>query len=269
MIAFPHCKINLGLHVMARRADGYHDIETCFYPVPWTDILEIIPATQTQLFVSGNSIPGNIDDNLCLKAYELLKKDFELPPVEVHLHKILPTGAGLGGGSSDGTFVLKLLNNIFNLKLTADELNVYAAKLGSDCPFFINDQPAMGTGRGDKLELIGLTLSGKWLVIAKPKVHVSTSEAYAGVTPKPSALSVKEILESKPLHLWRQFLKNDFEESVFKKHPVIETMKNDLYSRGATYASMTGSGAAVYGIFDHQIELPSGFADIPHWSGLL
>lgn len=266
MIAFPHGKINLGLHVVAKRPDGYHDIETCFYPIPWTDILEIIPATETQLVITGNSIPGRVDDNLCLRAYELLKKDFNLPPVEIHLHKILPAGAGLGGGSSDGSFVLRMLRDIFNLILSSDQLKTYAASLGSDCSFFLDDNPAIGAGRGDKLELIELTLTGKWLVIAKPDVHVSTAEAYAGVTPHAPYMPLRHILE-KPLHQWRQFLKNDFEESIFKKYPAIAKLKNDLYALGATYAGMTGSGAAVYGIFNDQVQLPAEITSLPHWQG--
>jgi 4-diphosphocytidyl-2-C-methyl-D-erythritol kinase len=234
MIAFPPCKINLGLSILRKRDDGYHDIETCFYPIPWTDILEIIPSDRFEFTVSGNTIPG--DDNLCVKAYRLLSA----PPAKIHLHKIIPAGAGLGGGSSDAAWTLRLLNDIFNLKLSKDELRKYAAKIGSDCAFFIDDVPMMGTGRGDILTPANISLKGKFIVIVKPGIHVSTAEAYAGVVPQESAIDLTDM----------KSLKNDFEESIFKKFPVIASIKKSLYGMGAIYASMSGSGSAVYGIFN-------------------
>ena len=234
MVAFPPCKINLGLNVLRKRDDGYHDIETCFYPIPWTDILEVIPSDKFEFTVSGNAIPG--DDNLCVKAYRLLNT----PPAKIHLHKIIPTGAGLGGGSSDAAWTLRLLNDVFQLKLSKDELKKYAAQIGSDCAFFIEDGPMIGTGRGEILRPAKVDLKGKFIVIVKPDVHVSTAEAYSGIVPKGSKLDLSDI----------RSLRNDFEETIFKKYPAIESIKKSLYQAGATYASMSGSGSAVYGIFN-------------------
>ncbi|MEJ0034393.1 MAG: 4-(cytidine 5'-diphospho)-2-C-methyl-D-erythritol kinase [Bacteroidota bacterium] len=236
----PPCKINLGLNVLRKRDDGYHDIETCFYPIPWTDILEIIPSSKFEFTTSGNVIPG--DGNLCIKAYQLLKP----PPAKIHLHKIIPTGAGLGGGSSDAAWTLRLLMMFFSLGLSKDQLRSFAAQIGSDCAFFIEDGPMIGTGRGETLTPANISLKGKFIVIAKPDVHVSTVEAYAGVIPKESKLDLSNISS----------LKNDFEESVFKKCPAITSIKQQLRDAGAEYASMSGSGSAVYGIFNNAIAVP-------------
>ena len=250
MIAFPPCKINLGLHVIARRVDGFHNLETCFFPIPWTDILEIIPSNQTCFTSSGNAIPGDPQQNLCLRAYHLLKADFKLPEVSIHLHKVIPTGAGLGGGSSDGAYTLRLLNDQFDLQLDTEKLMRYASKLGSDCAFFIHDKPMLGTGRGEVLEPIGVNLEGKYIVVVKPPVHVSTAEAYSGVVPEPPAHNLRNTIERQSPDTWRSLLKNDFEASVFRKFPVIANIKEALYKHGAVYASMSGSGSAVFGIFD-------------------
>jgi 4-diphosphocytidyl-2-C-methyl-D-erythritol kinase len=269
MVSFPHCKINLGLNVVSKRADGYHDIETCFYPVPWTDILEIIPSDKLHFQASGNAIPGKEEDNLCLKAYRLLETDFKIPPVQIHLHKVIPTGAGLGGGSSDGAFTLRILNQIFSLKLSAERLKKYASRLGSDCAFFIENEPMFATGRGEILTESSVSLTGKFLVVVKPDVHISTAEAYGGVKPEVSSEKLKTVLENSPLHEWKHALKNDFESSVFTKLPVISNIKNKLYDHGAMYSSMTGSGSAVYGIFNAQEEVASQFPGLTVWSGLL
>jgi 4-diphosphocytidyl-2-C-methyl-D-erythritol kinase len=242
MIAFPPCKINLGLSVLRKRDDGYHDLETCFYPIPWTDILEVIPSDKFQFTVSGNVIPG--DDNLCVKAYRLLNA----PPAKIHLHKIIPTGAGLGGGSSDAAWTLRLLNDVFNLKIPKDELKRYAAQIGSDCAFFIEDGPMIGRGKGEMLTPAKVSLKGKFIVIVKPDVHVSTAEAYAGIKPREKDFNIENI----PMGDWKDHLRNDFEETIFKKFPAIGSVKTSLYEAGALYASMTGSGSAVYGIFNHQ-----------------
>ena len=191
MVSFPPCKINLGLNVVSKRSDGYHDIETCFYPVPLTDALEIIKADRFSFTASGNTIPGDAANNLCIKAYELLRRDFNLAPVAIHLHKIIPTGAGLGGGSSDGAHALRLLNVIFDLKLSGEKLKDYALQLGSDCPFFIENKPMFGSGRGEVLRDISLDLSGRFIVLVKPNEHVSTAEAYAGVTPASPSISIQ------------------------------------------------------------------------------
>lgn len=241
MVAFPPCKINLGLNIVRKRADGYHDIETCFYPVRWTDILEVIPSDTFGFTTSGNAIPG--DDNLCVRAYRLLNA----PPAKIHLHKIIPTGAGLGGGSSDAAWTLRLLNDVFDLKHSKEELKNYAAQLGSDCAFFIEDVPMIGTGRGEILTKADIDLTGKHIVIVKPGIHVSTAEAYASVVPKESPFDLGDI----------RSLKNDFEPSVFKKYPAIASIKEALYEAGAYYASMSGSGSAVFGIFNSKPSITS------------
>lgn len=268
MVSFPPCKINLGLHVVSKRPDGYHDLETCFYPVPWTDILEIIPSQTLEFNSSGNSIPGNPSDNLCLKAYLLLKKDFDLAPVKIHLHKILPTGAGLGGGSSDAAHTLRVLNATFNLNLSTAQLCDYAARVGSDCAFFIYDTPMMGTGRGEVLTPIEINLTGKFLVIVKPDLHISTADAFSGIKPRKPAVDLKTTLEQHPLGAWRNVVVNDFEASVFSRHPSLSTIKNQFYDAGALYASLSGSGSAVVGIFENQVDV-GALATSVSWAGFL
>ena len=269
MISFPPCKINLGLNVVSKRSDGYHNLETCFYPIPWTDALEIIPADKFSFSTSGNVIPGNTADNLCVKAYELLKKDFALAPATIHLHKVIPSGAGLGGGSSDAAHTLRLLTRVFNLQLTAEKLNSYALLLGSDCPFFIEDKPMLGSGRGEVLTPVDVKLSGKFIVLIKPEEHISTAEAYAGVTSAKHSTSVKDILEKMPVEKWKNQLKNDFEGSVFGKHPIINGIKQKLYQQGAVYASMSGSGSAVFGLFEKPVDLKNLFPQMIYWSSAL
>ncbi len=268
MVAFPHCKINLGLHVISKREDGYHSIETCFYPVPWTDILEVIPSKEFTFTSSGSVIPGKDEDNLCVKAYQLLQKQFNLEPVKIHLHKVLPTGAGLGGGSSDGAFTLRLLNSVFDLKLSTIQLKEHAALLGSDCAFFVEDKPMLGSGRGEELTELQLSLKGYYLVLVKPDIHVSTAEAYAGVKPHQPDQTISEIL-TYPITEWKNFLANDFEKSVFKKYPSIEVIRKELYSHGAIYASMSGSGSSVYGIFQSKTDLSSHFSGAQYWADYL
>jgi 4-diphosphocytidyl-2-C-methyl-D-erythritol kinase len=268
MISFPPCKINVGLNVVLKRSDGYHEIETCFYPLPWTDILEIIPADKLEFTQSGLSIPGKPEDNLCVKAYQLLRKDVDLPPVKIHLHKIIPTGAGLGGGSSDGAHALRLLNAVFNLQIATAQLKNYASQLGSDCAFFIEDKPMLGTGRGEILEDAHVSLKGKYMVLVKPEVHISTAEAYASIIPAFNANRVQDVV-AKPIGEWKKLLQNDFETPVFRKHPLIGEIKEKLYQHGATYASMSGSGSSVYGIFENPIDLKKHFPDMVYWSGVL
>lgn len=254
MLLFPNAKINLGLRVTGKRKDGYHDIETCMFPIPLHDALEIILANKTSFTSSGISIPGNDKDNLILKAYQLLKKDFnDLQPIAVHLHKAIPVGAGLGGGSADAAFALKLMNNLFDLILEDWFLEDYAAQLGSDCPFFIENSPKIATGRGEILTPINIDLSGKWLVLVHPHIHISTKEAYDGLIPKKPAGDLKEILTDPSL--WKDRLKNDFEESIFQKYPVIGSLKELLYRQGAFYAAMSGSGSTVFGLFEEEPEI--------------
>lgn len=250
MVQFPNCKINLGLNITRKRTDGYHDLETVFYPVAIKDALEVIPAERFNFHSSGIPVAGNSADNLCVKAYNILKKDFpELPAVSIHLHKAIPMGAGLGGGSADGAFMLSMLNKKFHLNLAEQQLIDYALQLGSDCPFFIINKPCFATGRGEKMKPIQLDLSSYKMVIVNPGVHVSTREAFSQLTPTVPAKSIQEIIQQ-PISTWRQELTNDFEGPVFKLYPAIEEIKRRLYDAGAIYASMTGSGSTVYGIFE-------------------
>ncbi len=267
MVSFPHCKINLGLNVIDKRPDGFHDIETCFYPIPWSDLLEIIPSDTLNFDSTGLSIPGEVHDNLCLKAYGLLKTDFDLPPVHIHLHKLLPTGAGLGGGSSDAAFTLRTLNEIFKLNLSTTRLSEYASKLGSDCAFFVQQKAMMGTGRGEILSPVTISLKGKFMVLVKPDIHVSTAEAYAGITARRPSQSVQKTIEETSITEWKDLLTNDFEDSVFKTYPRIRELKERLYQLGATYSSMSGSGSTVFGIFDEPIDVKTDFMGLTYWSG--
>lgn len=266
MVSFPLCKINLGLRVIRKRDDGYHDIETCFFPVPWCDVLEIIPASETKISQTGIPIAGDPKANIVFKAYELLRRDFGIGSVEIHLHKIIPHGAGLGGGSSDAAHALKLLDTIFQLNLSADQLKKYALALGSDCPFFLNARPMLGKGRGEQLEPVVMDLSGKYLALIKPGVHVSTAEAYSGVIPLLPPVSLLDVIQQ-PITKWRQNLVNDFEKSVFNNHPEIAEIKEFLYSKGAVYASMSGSGSTVYGIFNDPFEAATFYPKLSTWSG--
>jgi len=254
MIAFPNAKINIGLNIIRRRADGYHDLETVFYPIKIYDALEIIPATTLKFEASGLGIPGNVEDNLCLKGYHLLKNDFDLPPVNIHLHKHIPIGAGLGGGSADAAFFIGLLNKEFSLGLSALQMRAYASRLGADCAFFVESKPVFAFEKGDMFEPVSLDLSACCLVLVMPPAHVSTAEAYRGVKPRPSQTSLKELV-ARPVAEWKNFIHNDFEETIFKNHPVIRGVKAALYEAGAIYACMSGSGASVFGIFRQKPDL--------------
>ncbi len=249
MVVFPNCKINLGLHVLQRREDGYHALETVFYPLPLHDVLEVITGESTRITISGLPVAGTTEENLCIKAWHLLKKDFfQLPPVDVYLHKHIPVGAGLGGGSADGAFMLRLLNEKFQLELPADRLLEYAARLGSDCPFFILNKPCLATGRGESLEPISLDLSGYSFLLVHPGLHINTAWAFSQITPAIPAKPLIDILRL-PVQEWRSQLTNDFEAPVCQHHPALKQIRDTLYSSGALYASMTGSGSCFYGIF--------------------
>ena len=252
MISFPNAKVNLGLNVLSKRADGYHNIESCFYPIPWCDVLEILPANSYSFKSTGKAIKGNPSHNLCTKAFSIIEKNHQIEPVSIHLHKVIPMGAGLGGGSADGAFTLKMLNELFKLDLNEDQLEQYAAQLGSDCPFFIRNEPILATERGTTLHPITCNLKGLWIVLIHPDIHVSTQEAYDGIVPNSPERSVKEIIEHSGRKQWRSHLKNDFEDSVFSKYPEIETIKSRLYAHDAIFASMSGSGSCVYGLFDNK-----------------
>jgi 4-diphosphocytidyl-2-C-methyl-D-erythritol kinase len=255
MIVFPNCKINLGLNIISKRIDGYHNIETIFYPVPLKDSLEIIANKQAlknpgfPFFSSGLSIPGKPASNICVKAFRLLKHDFpEIPNVQIHLHKVIPSGAGLGGGSADAAFALKLMNQLFDLSLSTERLIAYAAELGSDCPFFIINKPCFAKGKGETLEEIELDLSAYKIVIVNPGIHVDTGRAFFDIKPSPSENPLTDIIKL-PIDRWKDVLMNDFEKIIFEKHREVVDIKDDLYVKGAIYASMSGSGSTVFGIF--------------------
>jgi 4-diphosphocytidyl-2-C-methyl-D-erythritol kinase len=252
MIQFPNAKINIGLNIVAKRPDGYHDIESIFYPIPLYDALEFVESSSLQFSPSGKMIDGQEADNLVLKAYHLLKNDFEsLPPIHIYIHKVIPMGAGLGGGSSNASFMLMMLNKHFELEISKDKLLDYAAQLGSDCPFFIHNIPSYAEGRGEQLTPIALDLSKYFFLLIKPKIHVSTAWAFSEITPKVLDFSCKEIINL-PLKEWKNCIVNDFEEPIFLAQPVLTTIKEKLYSLGALYASMSGSGSVIYGIFEEK-----------------
>jgi 4-diphosphocytidyl-2-C-methyl-D-erythritol kinase len=268
VVVFPNCKINLGLHVTRKREDGYHDLETVFYPLPLRDALEIVNRQSTipdksgragnrqlpddaavSLQMSGLAVQGKTEDNLCIKAYNLLKKDHpQLGDVDMYLHKAIPMGAGLGGGSADGAFALQLLNDKFQLKITREKLLDYSLQLGSDCPFFIINKPCFAKGRGELLQGIQLDLSVYSFLVVHPGIHINTGWAFSQLTPAPSPQPLQEIVQQ-PVDTWRNTLINDFEAPVCKHHPEMQAIKDRLYNAGALYASMTGSGSCFFGIF--------------------
>lgn len=254
MISFPNIKINLGLNIVEKRKDNFHNIESIFYPVAFHDILEVLPAEKTTFEATGIAIPGDPNQNLCLKAYQLLQQDFKLPQVKIHLHKVVPIGAGLGGGSSDGAFTLKTLNTHFDLGLSNEQLQSYAQKMGSDCAFFIENTPKYCFHKGDEFETIALNLSTYHFVIVFPNIHISTPEAYAGVSPKKPKENLKSLI-AQPIATWKDHVINDFEASIFPKYPLVKELKEYLYAKGAVYASMSGSGSSLFGIFEHAVDL--------------
>ncbi len=318
MVVFPNCKINLGLNILCKREDGYHDLETVFYPILLNDALEVVREqltadrlqitddssedevnikstlhnerltvnrlqitddlsediiTNTQstlhnqqltvngirLTTSGLPINGDDDNNLCVKAYYLLKKDFPfLPLIQMHLHKVIPMGAGLGGGSADGAFALKLLNDTFHLNLSSEQLIAYALQLGSDCPFFILNKPCFATGRGEVMEAIELDLSAYQFVIVNPQIHIGTGWAFGNITPKIPEQSIKDIIYQ-PINTWKDLLINDFEQPAINHYPKIGNIKAELYNHGAIYSSMTGSGSTVFGIYEKGREIELSF----------
>lgn len=255
-VVFPYAKINIGLHVLNKRPDGYHNIETLFYPTHLKDVLEVTDSECTdcpvKLYTYGIPIPGDKSENLCVKAYHLLSQDYPLQAVSIHLCKQIPIGAGLGGGSADAAFCLQALNNHFHLDLSIEQLQSYAAQLGSDVPFFIQDsanpQAFMATGRGECLKPSSLDLSEYKIVLRFPPVQVSTAQAYASLVLKEHKVSLEDLL-TRPVSQWRDVVVNDFEPTIFAKYNLIASYKEELYNQGAVYAAMTGSGSAVYGIF--------------------
>jgi len=261
MVVFPNCKINLGLNILRKREDGFHDLETVFYPLAVRDVLEAVRSTELQFHATGRPIPGDPSGNLCVTAFHLLKKDFpELPFIQIHLYKHIPIGGGLGGGSADGALMLQLLNDQFHLGLTSGQLMSYAARLGSDCPFFLLNKPCLGKGRGESLEPLTLDLSSYSFLIVNPGIHISTARAFSLGFPLPDAGGPPlEALISHPVTRWARELKNDFEGPIFGEYPSLEQIKAQLYKRGAIYASLTGSGSSLFGIFE------KGNADVTGW----
>lgn len=256
MIAFANAKINLGLFVTERRPDGFHNLESLFLPVSLCDVVEAVRTDGDNIRFSnqGRAIDGDIETNLCVRAYRLLSRDFQLGGVDATMLKQIPIGAGLGGGSSDGAHMLKIINALFELKLSTDDLKQYAAQLGSDCPFFIENKPCFVHGRGELLDPINLSLEGQHVVIIHPGIHVSTAEAYKGVSPQPAPFDLRGILHL-PKMEWQNRITNDFENSVCQQHPRIAQLVQQLLGEGAWYARMSGSGSAVFAFFDERVEL--------------
>lgn len=268
MIRFPNCKINIGLEIKDRRTDGFHNLETIFYPIAISDVLEIIPSSAQKEEVvysgSGITVDGSAEQNLCVKAYRLLKKDFPaLPPIKLHLHKTIPTGAGLGGGSADAAFTLQLLNEMFDLNLSKEQFASYSIYLGSDCPFFLFNQPAIATGRGEIIEKIEIDLSAYRLLIVNPGIHINTGWAFSQLAPREKSLMSLRDKINEPISTWKETITNDFEKPVFEAHPETRKIKESLYEEGAVYASMSGSGSSVYGIFEKTITPEPKFP--PHY----
>jgi 4-diphosphocytidyl-2-C-methyl-D-erythritol kinase len=250
MVLFPNCKINLGLKILRKREDGFHDLETVFYPLPVRDVLEAVRAEEPSFDSAGLPIPGDPSHNLCLRAFHLLKKDFPtLPAVHIHLYKHIPIGAGLGGGSSDGAFTLQLLNTQFQLGLTAEQLHGYAVQLGSDCPFFLLNTPCLGKGRGERLTPLALDLGSWSFLIVHPGLHISTARAFSLCEPDAVGRPLAELV-AQPVSSWAGGLVNDFEGPVFREYPSLRLIKEQLYRRGAIYAALTGSGSSLFGIFE-------------------
>ena len=258
MITFPNAKINLGLSITEKRPDGYHNLETVFYPLPIEDVLEVTEKSSNDqpfsLTISGIELDGDLENNLVVKAYRLLEADFQLPPIDIHLHKNIPSGAGLGGGSADAAFMLRLLNEQFKLNLSNTQLENYASRLGADCAFFIQNKPIYAEGIGNLFSPISLSLTGYQYVIVKPNIFVSTRSAFSQITPRKPIRRVKEIIQL-PIEEWKEYLHNDFEDSVFPQFPAIHQIKQQLYESQAIYASMSGSGSSVFGIFSQGADI--------------
>lgn len=257
MIVYPNAKINLGLNVINKRTDGYHNLNTIFYPVPLCDAVEFVLAIDNKTSFSSSGIPvgGLAEDNLIMKAYTLLSGYHKLPALKIHLHKVIPMGAGLGGGSADAAFFLAALNSFFNLNHSQEALADMARTLGADCAFFIYNAPCLATERGDRFKFLEERLKNKFLILIKPTVHVSTADAYSGVVPSSPAYSNEFVYLNEPIDNWEGKMFNDFEKSVFIKYPEIKQIKERLYALGAQYASMSGSGSTVFGIFDKEINV--------------
>jgi 4-diphosphocytidyl-2-C-methyl-D-erythritol kinase len=275
MIAFPNAKINLGLNILSKRNDGFHDIETVMYPIALCDVLEILESKTratvfncTGLSIDNNNEPAAVGNNIVIRLYELLKIDFSLPAVHIHLHKVIPIGAGLGGGSSDCAHTIMLLNKLFNLKISDEQMQHYVSRLGSDCAFFLANQPALATARGEILQLLKLSLGDYYIYLVKPPTYINTAQAYSWVSVSGNWPSISYIIE-RPVIEWKDVLVNAFEKPVFERYPEIRRIKEKLYDAGAVFASMSGSGSALFGLFEHEPEIIDFPASYFQWIGKL
>lgn len=274
MILFPNAKINIGLKIIEKRDDGFHNIESVMYPIALCDALEVIEnkeVTENKIIFtsSGIEIPGNPETNLCVKAYHLISADYPLPKIKIHLHKHIPIGAGLGGGSSDAAFFIRLLNDKFETGISWGEMHHYARQLGSDCSFFVSNKPAFAEGKGDQFESVNLNLKDYFIVIVYPNILISTARAYSGVKPQKPTRSLENDIQNLPIEEWKEYIHNDFEDSIFHEFPDLQDIKQSLYEEGAIYASMSGSGSAFYGIFKNKTDLKDRFRDYFVFEGKL
>lgn len=258
MYILPNAKINIGLNIPQRRSDGYHDLQTIFYPIPITDAIEISPlkysSSSYEFITSGISIPDVPNNNLIVKVFLSLQKEFNLPPMSINLAKHIPLGAGLGGGSSDAAFMMRLINDYFSLELSDDDMEKRLSAFGADCPFFVRNKAVYAEGIGNEFSPIKLDLSNYYILLVKPEIHISTKQAYANVVPTMPSKNLRELISETPIDKWAKTIHNDFEDSLFPTFPVLGIIKKTLYDIGAIYASMSGSGSALYGIFDRPIE---------------
>ena len=271
MILYPNAKINIGLNITEKRPDGYHNIETVFYPIGLCDTLQIERSetcSDYSFSVSGIQIDAESEDNLIIRAYRLLQSEYDVPPLDISLEKYIPFGAGLGGGSSDAAFMLKAMNELLELNISNKKLEKIAVELGADCPFFIKNKPVFATGIGNEFTSVRLSLKNYFLLLVKPDIHVSTSEAYLLIVPHQPEKSLLELIRQ-PIHQWKNTIENDFEQSVFARYPEIDNIKQSLYDMGAIYASMSGSGSSVFGLFENQPEYTSAFDSYFVCGGLL
>jgi 4-diphosphocytidyl-2-C-methyl-D-erythritol kinase len=269
MVLFPNAKINLGLNITAKRPDGYHNIETIFLPVPLCDVMEFIESGASRITITGINLGEDPIQNLVVKAWGLMSKQYHIPPVEIHLHKIIPVGAGLGGGSSNAAFMLKGLNDYFQCGASISDLEKLASTIGSDCAFFIRNISAFGMGRGEILEQVEVNFDNYQVLLVNPSIHISTKDAFMGVKPAFPLKSLKELFRYN-IKDWQGLIINDFEQSVFTKYPEIGWIKSNLIKEGAIYSSMSGSGSTVFGIFENTVnlaKLKGHYRDFFCWNG--
>ena len=268
MICFPNAKINIGLNIIEKRPDGFHNIESVFYPVPFCDVMEVKPAKRFEIKTFGYDLDISENENILYNTWELFRKKYQISPLEIALLKNIPPGSGLGGGSSDAAFLIKIMNDFFELNLNSNQLKNLAAQIGSDCPFFIKNKPALVTGKGEKIEKIPLSLKGLYLIIIGFNLKISSVDAYSNIHPQKPVRQLSDLIKS-PTEYWKDIIHNDFEQTIFDQFEQIKEMKNQLYHTGAIYASMTGSGSAIYGLFSDKPKLRTNIANAVLWEGSL